>query len=317
MEAYDMDKRILGIDIGGTTIKSGIFDQDARLLRKWSIPTRKEDEGQHILSDILQTSAKFLQENGLAFEDIQGVGVGIPGPVLHASTVTGGTNLGWQTINIAETLAPHFPNADIRCSNDANAAALGEVLSGAGQGIRDAVMITIGTGIGAGIIIDGKIHNGAFGGGGEIGHLHVNDRETRKCGCGHTGCLEQYCSAPGIVREAKRFLAEFNTPSILRGKNNLTSKDVLDAARSGDAAACIIADRTGDLLGKACSWVSCVLDPALYIFGGGVSNAGDVLLGRIQKAYRKYAFHVSGNAAFRLAALGSDAGIHGAARLVL
>jgi glucokinase len=190
------------------------------------------------------------------------------------------------------------------------------------------VMITLGTGVGGGIIIGGKILSGTHGAGGEIGHMTVNPDETETCGCGKKGCLEQYASATGVVRLAKRYLsagddgkglpdAAQTTQSALCGISDLTCKDVFDAAKKGDAAAAAIIEEFGQILGKACSWIACVTDPDVFVIGGGVSKAGTIVTDIVRKYYTLYAFHSSAGAEFRLAALGNDAGIYGAAKLVL
>ena len=207
-------------------------------------------------------------------------------------------------------------NMPVEAGNDANVAALGEAWQGGAKGYEDVVVVTLGTGVGGGIIINGKMVAGATGAAGEIGHMHVNDDETEPCNCGNCGCLEEYVSATGIVRMAKRKLAEDDRPSIMH-KDDLSAKDVWDAVKAGDTVAIEVAEDFGWYLGKAMALVANVSNPDIFVIGGGVSKAGNVLLDYIQKYYQKYAFKGCRGALFTLATLGNDAGIYGAARLVL
>lgn len=312
-----MEKKYLGIDIGGTTIKFGVFDESGTLLGKWHIPTRKERRGAYILPDIIHSIRSGIPGLLSAEESPAGIGIGVPGPVLDASVVTRGTNLGWGVLNIREYFEKEFPGIPVRAANDVNAATIGEFWKGSGKDAENGMMVAIGTGIGGGVILNGHLVNGVFGSAGEVGHFMMREDETEVCGCGKKGCLEQYASATGIANEMKKLLLFSDEPSILRGKDDLTAKDVFDAAKQGDPAALKIADQTGMLLGKALSYVSCVIDPGLFIIGGGVSLAGSFLLDRIAENYKKTAFPPSRDATFRLAALGSDAGIYGDVKLVL
>ena len=206
--------------------------------------------------------------------------------------------------------------SSVRVANDANVAALGEMNYGAGRGTRDAVMITLGTGVGGGILSGGNLISGIHGAGGEIGHIKVSDPIDRRCGCGKSGCLEQYASATGIVALAKRRLENSSEKTALRSYDELTCKDVFDCAKAGDYAAIQIIDRRTNMLGKALAIVSCVCDPEVYIIGGGVARAGDMILDGVQKHFIEYAFPAASEARFCLATLGNDAGIYGAAELI-
>ena len=313
MKAY-----ALGVDIGGTTVKLGLFSSGGELLEKWEIPTRTEEQGAHILPDIARSIEGKLGERGIGQEDVEGVGIGVPGPVDGASAVQGCVNLGWGTLSVPEEMGRLLPAIGrVAAGNDANVAALGELCHGGGKGRANAVMVTLGTGVGGGVVVDGKIVAGIHGGAGELGHMTVEPGETVPCACGKRGCLEQYASANGIVRLAHRMLAECGKPSALREMDRFTAKDVCDLAREGEEMAAAIVDRCGEYLGRALSLVACVTDPDVFIIGGGMSRAGAVLLDAMARHYRRYAFHVSAGTPFVPAELGNDAGIYGCAAMVL
>ncbi len=306
-----------GVDIGGTTVKIGFFETAGTLVKKWEIPTRKENQGGQILPDIAEAIKGELAERGLTIDDVEGIGMGVPGPVLNETTVNKCVNLGWDVFDVAAEMSRLTGVAKVKAGNDANVAALGEMWQGGGKGHSNVVMVTLGTGVGGGIIVDGKIVAGAFGAGGEIGHIKMSDTETECCGCGKKGCLEQYASATGIVRKTKSLLAETDTPSVLRDLAEVTAKDALDAARDGDAMGCEILEFVGDQLGRALSYISCVVDPEIYVIGGGVSKAGAILIDSIRDHFVQNAFHASRVAQFEQAKLGNDAGMYGSVKLVL
>ena len=310
-------KYAFGIDVGGTTVKTGLFSGEGKLLRSFEIPTDKTDNGANILSDIASAVKKCLKEEKTGLDEVIGIGMGLPGAVLDDGTVNRCINLGWGVFNAADKMSGLCGGVPVRCTNDANAAALGEMKAGGGRGYKNVFMVTLGTGVGGGLIIDGKIVNGAFGAAGEFGHYVVNKDETVICNCGKRGCLEQYTSANGIVRVAKKRLLEDDAPTILREASPLTSKAIFDAAKEGDKIALELADGLGQYLGLALSYVAGVADPEIFVIGGGVSKAGDILIDNIKKYYRKYAFHASRDTRFALAKLGNDAGMYGAAQLVL
>lgn len=305
-----------GVDVGGTTVKLGFFDEEGNLLEKWEIPTRTEDHGKNILPDVAASILDKMKERGVSREEIAGVGIGAPGPIDAKGTVYVAVNLGWGTFSLKNELQSLL-NLPVEAGNDANVAALGEMWKGGGQGYSNVVAVTLGTGVGGGIIVDGKILSGATGAGGEIGHIHVMDDETEACNCGNCGCLEQYTSATGIVRLAKRRLAEDDKSSVLRESGNISAKTVFDAVKDGDELAIEVAERFGKILGKTLAGIAAVVNPEIFVIGGGVSKAGPVLLDYIQKNYTLYAFSGSRGALFALATLGNDAGIYGAAKLVL
>ncbi len=311
-----MKQYCFGIDVGGTTIKCGFFNTDGELLEKWEIPTRTEENGINILPDIARTIKNKIEERGLTKGEIEGIGLDIPGPVNAKGVCTLAVNLHWGQVNIVGEMEK-MTGIRTKALNDANAAALGECWKGGGAGHKNLIMVTLGTGIGGGVVVEGKVIAGAHGSGGEIGHVHVTDDITEPCNCGNVGCLEQVASATGIVRLARMQLEkDQTTPSILRDKR-LSAKAVWDAVKKGDEVADAIAEKFGEYLGKALASFACVTDPEIYVIGGGVSKAGPIILDYVEKYYRQYAFPGCKTAVFALATLGNDAGIYGAAKLVL
>jgi len=310
-----MKEYCFGIDVGGTTVKCGLFRTDGTLLDKWEIPTRTEENGALILPDIAATIRVKMTQLELKEDQVEGVGIDIPGPVNDDGTVQIAVNLHWGYVDIVGEMEK-LTGLKTMAVNDANAAALGELWKGGGQGYHNLVMVTLGTGVGGGIVIHDHVIAGSNGAGGEIGHCHVTDEITEPCNCGNVGCLEQVASATGIVRLARTELAASEEPSSLRGQE-ITAKAVWDAVKDGDELAMRIAEKFGKYLGTACANFATVVDPEVFVIGGGVSKAGPILLDYIQKYYRQYAFPVSKGAVFALATLGNDAGIYGAAKLVL
>ncbi|MDD3205703.1 MAG: ROK family glucokinase [Lachnospiraceae bacterium] len=310
-----MSKYCFGVDVGGTTIKMGLFDMEGTVLDKWEIPTKTEDNGSCILPDIAEAVKSKMKEKSLEAADVAGVGVGVPGPVDADGIVHVAVNLGWGVINIKKTLEDLL-HMHVEAGNDANVAALGEMWKGGGVGHKNLVAVTLGTGVGGGIIVNGQILTGATGAGGEIGHIHVEDAETESCNCKNKGCLEQYASATGIVRLANRKLAKTTEDTILR-KENVSAKTVFDAVKAGDKVAIEVAEQFGEYLGKGLASIAGVVNPEIFVIGGGVSKAGTVVLDYIKKYYTPYVFQGSRDAIFALATLGNDAGIYGAAKLVL
>ena len=308
-------KYYIGIDLGGTTTKLGIFTTDGELVEKWEIPTRTADTGALILPDIASSIKEKLQDNGIAHDDVLGAGLGVPGAVQDDSIVVPCVNLNGWGGDVAGKLSDicSFP---VKAVNDANAAALGEMWQGSGKGYSSVVFVTLGTGVGGGIIIDGKLIRGSHGAGGEIGHVKVSTDETHPCGCKKYGCLEQYASATGIVREAYRLLYDTEIPSSLRELSNVTAKDVFDEAKKGDDLACQVVSFFGEKLGYAFATISAVCDPEIFVIGGGVSAAGEIILETVVPNFKKHAFPAAENTKFALASLGNNAGIYGCARLI-
>lgn len=308
-------KYCFGADIGGTTVKLGLFEEEGTIVDKWEIPTDISDEGSAILPDAARSVEAKIREHNLDKADIIGIGAGVPAPVTAEGIVNGSANLGWKYKEVKKELE-ELTGLKAVIGNDANVAALGEMWKGGGAGEKNMIMVTLGTGVGGGIIIDGRILAGASGAGGEIGHICVNYNETEHCGCGNCGCLEQYASATGIVRLVEKKLRQENRPTILDRKN-VTAKDVFDAVKAGDVVADEIAVEFGRYLGYGLANLAAVCNPAVFVIGGGVSKAGGVLIPYIQKPYLERAFFADRDARFVLAKLGNDAGICGCAKLVL
>ena len=305
-----------GVDLGGTTVKIAYFNENGDLLDKWEIPTVIADAGKQILPDIAASVDNYLQAKYIDKSQIIGIGIGVPGPVDGKGVVNKCVNLGWGVFNIHEELSA-LTGLPVRAGNDANVAALGEAWKGGGNGCDNMIMATLGTGVGGGIIVDGKPVSGVHGAGGEIGHMVLNHHETERCGCGKRGCTEQYCSATGVVRVAKRHLSTSSKASSLRNIVNLTCKDVFDAGKAGDALALEILEQVYGYLGRFLANVCVVVDPEIVVLGGGVSRAGQMLLTGAKKYFDQYIFHASRDIRFALASLGNDAGAYGAFKLVL
>ncbi|MCR5543011.1 MAG: ROK family glucokinase [Eubacterium sp.] len=311
-----MSQYVYGVDIGGTTVKIGLFSIGGELLDKWEITTRTDDGGSLILSDIAKSIDENLTTKGIDKADVKGVGMGVPGPVREDGTVLKCVNLGWGVFNAADELSGLI-GLPVKVGNDANMAALGEYWQGGGKGHHSIIMVTLGTGVGGGIIIDGKMLAGVNGAGGEIGHMTIDLNEQDVCNCGKKGCLEQYASATGIVRLANKALNDSDKPSKLREVKYISAKEIFDAAKSGDEIAVGLVEEHGKRLGYALANISCVVDPEVFVIGGGVSKAGEILLDAAKKYYQQYAFHACKNTGFELAKLGNDAGMYGGAAAVL
>ena len=305
-----------GVDLGGTTVKLACFDREGNMLSKWEIPTRLEESGAHILPDIAESVLAYIKAQNMPREDILGVGIGVPGAVNPKGEVNRCINLGWGKFNIQQALS-QLTGLPVKAGNDASVAALGECWMGGGRGYENMVMVTLGTGVGGGIVVDGKVVHGAHGAGGEIGHMVLNREETEVCGCGKRGCVEQYCSATGIVRLAKKHLAGTAQASTLRGRKTFTCKDVFDAAEAGDIPAIEILEQVYAYMGEFIAGVCCVADPEIVVLGGGVSKAGAPLLEGVQRYFEHHCFHACSETKFALATLGNDAGAYGAFKLLL
>ena len=308
-------KYCFGVDIGGTTVKLGLFTTEGEIIDKWEIKTRTENQGEAVLPDIADALKKKLAEKQIEKDQVEGIGVGVPAPVDAEGVVQNTANLGWGYKEVKREME-ELSGMKAEIGNDANVAALGEMWLGAGKGRKNIIMVTLGTGVGGGIIVDGKPLVGAHGAGGEIGHLCVNYEETDHCGCGNTGCLEQYAYATGITRLANIRLAKDDKESVLRGQE-ISAKTVFDAVKAGDAVAEEIAEEFGKYLGYAMANLAAVVDPAAIVIGGGVSKAGEILLKYVEKNFKERAFFANKDTEFVLATLGNDAGICGAAKLIL
>ena len=305
-----------GVDLGGTTVKIAYFNQEGDLLDKWEIPTVIADGGKQILPDIAASIKGYLEEKSVPREQIIGIGIGVPGPVDDKGNVNRCHNLNWGVFNIHEALG-QLTGFPVKAGNDANVAALGEAWKGGGIGCDNMILATFGTGVGGGIVINGRPINGVHGAAGEIGHLTVNRYEKEPCNCGKYGCVEQYCSATGVVRLAKQHLALSDRDSLLRKVEKLTCKDVFDAANEKDPLAMEILEQVYDYMGQFLASICCTVDPEVVVMGGGVSRAGQPLLEGAKKYFDKYIFHASSSIRFALASLGNDAGAYGAFKLIL
>lgn len=310
-------KYCFGVDIGGTTVKMGLFSAEGEIFEKWEIKTRTENEGKEVLPDIAASVRAKMKENNLSLEELAGVGIGVPAPVSEEGVVKNSANIGWGYKNVKQEIEELLPGVHAKIGNDANVAALGEMWLGAGKGCTNMIMVTLGTGVGGGVICGGQIISGANGAGGEIGHICVDYQEKETCGCGKKGCLEQYASATGIARLARKKLAGDKRDTLLRKNKDVSAKTVFDAVKQGDRTAVEIAEEFGAYLGHALANIAVITDPERIVIGGGVSKAGSVLLPFIEKPFQEKAFFANKNTEIVLATLGNDAGICGAAKLIL
>ena len=305
----------IGADVGGTSVKLGLYSEQAGWLEKWEIPTRTEERGAHILPDTAESIQTVCAQHGIEMDGVAGIGIGAPGPVLRDGTVCGCVNLGWDTVNVAEKLGK-LTGRPVYVANDANIAALGEQWKGAGSAYQSVVLLTLGTGVGGGVILDGHIVTGAIGAAGEVGHMPVLSASAVRCNCGKTDCLEIAGSATGVLRCARQLLEERSTPSAMRGYRELTAKDVCDCCAAGDALASECIARAADALGKAIANIACVINPEAFLFGGGMAAAGDLLLNPIRRVFRETVFPPLRSTPIVRASLGNEAGITGGVRLV-
>ena len=305
-----------GVDLGGTTVKIAFFDEQGTMISKWEIPTVTAGGGKQILPDIAASIRQYIEQKTIDPASIIGVGIGVPGPVSSKGVVNKCINLGWGVFNIAEELS-NLVGFPVKAGNDANVAALGEFWKGGGKGCDNMVFVTLGTGVGGGIVVEGHLLHGTHGSGAEIGHLVLKRDETIPCNCGKYGCVEQYCSATGIVRMAKEAMAKVTELSRLHRANPLTCKDIFDAGKAGDTLALQVLDQYYAYLGEFLANICCVVDPDAVVLGGGVSKAGQMLLDGTRPYFDKYVFHAASGARFALASLGNDAGAYGAFKLAL
>lgn len=310
-------KYCFGVDIGGTTVKMGLFSSEGEIFEKWEIKTRTENEGKEVLPDIAASVRAKMKEKNLSTEELAGVGIGVPAPVSEDGVVKNSANIGWGYKNVKQEMEELLPGVHAKIGNDANVAALGEMWLGAGKGCTNMIMVTLGTGVGGGVICGGQIVSGANGAGGEIGHICVDYQEKETCGCGKKGCLEQYASATGIARLARKKLDGDERDTVLRKNKDVSAKTVFEAVKQGDRIAVEIAEEFGAYLGHALANIAVIADPERIVIGGGVSKAGSVLLPFIEKPFQEKAFFANKNTEIVLATLGNDAGICGAAKLIL
>lgn len=315
-----MDRQyVIGIDIGGTNTVIGLIGRDGKILCSDSIKTQKQAEFTSFTSEIYNTVMQMINDAGIKISHIQGIGIGAPNANRNSGNIDNAANLPWKgTLPLCSALHERF-GLKVKCTNDANAAAIGEMTYGAARGIKNFIMITLGTGVGSSIVVDGKVVYGANGFAGELGHVIVKRENGRKCNCGRRGCLECYCSATGIVRTAKEFLEQSSDNSILRAKNlsALTSKDIYDTAMQGDHIAKYVFDYTGRILGEAFADFAAFTAPEAIVLFGGLANAGPLLLNPIKDAMDENTLYVyKGMTKIILSELdGTDAALLGAGAL--
>ncbi|HEO0755475.1 TPA: ROK family glucokinase [Streptococcus agalactiae] len=316
-----MSKKLLGIDLGGTTIKFGILTLEGEVQEKWAIETNTLENGRHIVSDIVESLKHRLSLYGLTKDDFLGIGMGSPGAVDRTSkTVTGAFNLNWADTQEVGSVIEKEVGIPFFIDNDANVAALGERWVGAGANNSDVVFVTLGTGVGGGVIADGNLIHGVAGAGGEIGHMIVDPENGFTCTCGNKGCLETVASATGVVRVARQLAEQYEGSSAIKAAidngDTVTSKDIFIAAEDGDKFANSVVERVSRYLGLAAANISNILNPDSVVIGGGVSAAGEFLRSRVEKYFVTFAFpQVKKSTKIKIAELGNDAGIIGAASL--
>lgn len=317
-----MAKKLIGIDLGGTTTKFAFIDTKGNILTKWRIPTNIAEHGSHIVPDMIKSISDQMRKDDYNAADFYGIGMGTPGAVnREKGTVVGAYNLNWDIVQpVGATISANL-NLPILIDNDANSAALGEYWKGAGDKAKDVVFITLGTGVGGGVIANGKLVHGINNGAGEVGHITVVPNGYQ-CTCGKRGCLEQYASATGVVHiakdMAKKFTGHSRIKELIDGDEELSSKMVFFLADNGDILANQIVDRVCSYLGLALSHIGNTLNSENIIIGGGVSNAGNTLLQPTTRYFQENAFpSVRDSTRLKLAQLGNDAGVIGAASLAL
>ncbi|HEM5273192.1 TPA: ROK family glucokinase [Streptococcus suis] len=318
-----MSKKIIGIDLGGTSVKLAILTTEGEIQEKWSIKTNILDDGSHIVPDIIDSIKQRFDTHGLTKDDFLGVGMGSPGVVdSEAGTVIGAYNLNWKTLQLVTDQFEAALGLPFFIDNDANVAALGEQWVGAGNNNPNVVFMTLGTGVGGGVIAAGNLIRGVKGAGGELGHITVDFDEPFACTCGKKGCLETVASATGIVNLSRRYADQYAGDAKLKQMiddgQDVTAKDVFDLAKEGDDLALIVYRHFSEYLGVACANIAAVLNPAYIVLGGGVSAAGEFLLDGVRKVFAENSFpQIKESTQIVLATRGNDAGVLGAASLVL
>ncbi|MFB7140315.1 ROK family glucokinase [Gottfriedia sp. NPDC056225] len=315
-----MDKMIVGVDLGGTSIKLALLTNNGEFIDKWEVPTDKSDSGKHIPRTITIAIEEKLNQMNKTKEDIAGIGIGAPGSVrLEDGLIFAAVNLGWVNFPLKEILEKES-GIPVIVDNDANIAAVGEMWKGAGNGAKDVVMVTLGTGVGGGVIVNGDVAHGISGSAGEIGHITVQLEDGVLCNCGKRGCLETISSATGIARIANEKLQNTTKETVLKEIANgslVTTKDVFEAYSKGDEVAEEIVNHVMRYLALVLAGVGNTLNPENIIIGGGVSNAGELLLKPLKRYFDEFAFTtVRDSTKLSIAKLGNDAGAIGAAYLV-
>lgn len=311
----ESENRYVGLDVGGTSVKVGLFTEGGTLVGKGSVPTPPlvDAAGYAAVTDGIE---RVLTESGASMNDVLGIGLAIPCPVPADGVIRMQANIEIDAPGLEMALREACPRAAVKFVNDANAAAMGELWAGAAKGSTSLVFVTLGTGVGGGVVIDGKVVAGAFGAGGEIGHLCMNPDEERTCGCGGKGHLEQYASATGLVSS---YLAECEAAGVepieLAGPSD--SRSLFQACREGNEQALAAMRTMADCLGRALTLIANVVDPEIFLLGGGTSASSDVFLEPLIERYRRYAIPVNADTPIKVASLGNDAGIYGAAYVAL
>lgn len=317
-----MKQIIVGVDVGGTAIKMALITPEGELVAKTQEPTPVALGEDGILQQIAAMMNELLHAHGYTMEQTRGIGVGVPGPIdAKNGVVLQAVNLHWrQPVHLKEKLEA-LTGLPVAVDNDANLAALGEMWRGAGKGATDLVLITLGTGVGGGVIIDGNVVHGINGVGGEIGHITMTPQGGSICNCGKTGCLETYTSATAIIREGRLAATNGTSPvlaNVLATQGDIQAKDVLDAAKAGDTSSLAIVDQVALYLGLALSHLAIVLNPAKFVIGGGVAAAGEFLFSRIRDSFNRFVpfTYVVESTEILPATLGNDAGVYGAGWLI-
>ncbi len=306
----------IGVDLGGTTVKMGVFDLQGSLKEKWEIPTNRTENGKYILSEIVTSIEEKLSYMDITIDELQGIGVGIPGIVQDKGFVAACVNLGWKNVNVKEELESRL-HCKVTVGSDANVAAFGEMWQGSAKGYKDVVMLTLGTGVGGGVVLNGKILTGSLGIAGELGHMPLVEGMTEKCACGSYGCLEQLCSATGIVKTMKKRLQTRNNGVALENDTEITAFEVMELAKKNDELALGVIEDVSKHLAKALACISMVVNPQIFIIGGGVSKGGPFFLDKIRKYYQENVLYLCKNTPIELAGLSNDAGIYGAAKMAM
>ncbi|MGF3075565.1 ROK family glucokinase [Facklamia sp. P12955] len=315
-------KKIIGIDLGGTSAKMAIISQKGQIIEKWSIPTMTQNKGQKIVPSIIESIQNKLEERQEVAEDYLGIGMGSPGTILEDGSVKGAYNLNWVHPHPVKSQFERAINLPFMIINDANSAALGELWQGAGKGCSDLAMLTLGTGVGGGIICQNRLIKGASGSAGEIGHITVDFTDRFPCSCGKKGCLEAIASAKGLNNLgqllAKDYQGQSSLYQMFQASQVVEAEDLMVAVKANDDFALEIFENFSKYIGLACSYLANILNPQQIVIGGGISKAGDSLKESIEKQYQKFVFQpIKDQTQISLAELGNDAGILGAAYLIL
>lgn len=318
-----MRELLIGIDLGGTTAKLSIIKITGEILEKWSVLTNTTDSGSNIIADIIDSLKQRINQLGIDYSNIAGIGMGAPGAINRKKgTVSGAYNLNWVEEQPIKSIFENSFGLPFFIDNDANVAALGEKWLGSGDNLENIVFITLGTGVGGGVITANQLVTGKHGCAGEIGHLHVSDNPVFQCTCGNQGCLESVASANGMIQLSKYLAKQYQIESQLKNlvleKNEITVKEVFDAAKDSDPFGILVLETFSSYIGLACSHIANLLDPDKIIIGGGIAAAGEILLSSIFATYNKYTFpKARDKELLTLANLGNDAGVLGAAYLVI